>query len=204
MMKRLFAISLILGALPILAGAQDDDSRRFTYGAEWGYVAIFYSGYHYNFFAPEGFRVDPRGYGFGYYGNAEGYVHFGYDINTKWNISLYAGLSGIKDYHLTVPISLRATRFFGESADEDRWLTFLDLGSGICVKEKPQEIVSGKIGGGYRFSLSRQTKLDFTVTLRSVLTHPDIDYYGVTITPEKTNRNNAYISAISFGMAITF
>ena len=86
----------------------------------------------------------------------------------------------------------------------DRWFSFIDLGSGISVKTHPQEILTGKIGGGYRMSLSRNTKLDFLVSLRSALTHPDIEYYGTEIEYSRINRNNAYVSAMSFGIALTF
>lgn len=204
-MIRNLLISLALSlALAFSCHAGDKDVPGFTFGAEWGYVAVFYSGYHYNFFAPEGFRVDPRGRGFRYASNAEAYIHAGCNIGSKWNISVYAGLSGVEKYHMTIPVSLRGTRYFGNSYNADRWFSFLDLGSGICIKKDPQAILTGKIGGGYRISLSKKVKLDFTAALRTCLTHPDIDYYGTIIPMDKVNRNNAYISAVSIGMALTF
>ena len=184
-------------------GSQCRSERRFTFGAEWGYVGTFYSGYHYNFFAPEGYRADPRGYGFGYEGNGELYLHAGYDIGEKSNLSVYMGFSAFGDQHHTIPLSIRYTRYYKSNTIGDRWFSFIDLGSGISIKEKPQEILTGKLGGGYRISLSNDVKLDFIVSLRSVLTHPDIDYYGTKIPSENINRNNAYASAISVGMALT-
>lgn len=177
---------------------------RMTFGAEWGYIAVFYSGYHYNFFAPEGYRVDPRGHEFRYDSNAEGYLHVGYDLSDRYNLSLHMGLSAIEDYHLTVPMSLRLTRYYGEDPARDRWFTFIDLGSGVSIKENPQEILTGKLGAGYRMALSRKTKLDFHISLRTIYTHPEIYYYGVSIRHDKINRSNAYVSAVSLGMSITF
>lgn len=178
-------------------------TRRFTFGAEWGYVCSFYSGYHYNFFAPEGYRADPRGHGFGYTANGEVYLHAGYDLGKSSNLSAYAGFSAFGKQHYTIPISIRYTRYYKSSEKGDRWLSFIDLGSGASIKERPQEILTGKLGGGYRICLSNDVKLDFLVSLRTVLTHPDIDYYGTRIPSENINRNNAYASAISASISLT-
>ena len=202
-MKKALIISLLL-LLWVHAGAQNDRMPRLTYGAEWGYISVFYSGYHYNFFAPEGYRVDPRGYGFMYDSNAEAYMHVGCNITDSHNISLYMGVSAIEDYHHTLPVSIRLTRYYGDDHMKDRWFSFIDLGSGISIKEHPQAILTGKAGVGYRIYLSRDTKLDFNMALRTVLTHPDIVYYGEMIKPDRINRNNAYVSAVSIGMSLTF
>ena len=203
-MKRTSLIVLSLLISLTFAGGQDKPMPKITYGLEWGYIAVFYSGYHHNFFAPEGYRVDPRGHEFMYDSNAEAYMTVGYNFNEKYNLSLYLGLSAVEDYHHTVPLSLRLTRYYGDNHLSDRWFSFMDLGSGVSIKSHPQEILTGKIGGGYRLSLSRNTKLDFLFSLRSVLTHPDIEYYGYEIEYSRINRNNAYISAFSLGMALTF
>lgn len=203
MKKLVFIISLMLSLVFEVHG-KENRSDRITFGAEWGYVGVFYSGYHYNFFAPEGYRVDPRSHEFCYDTNAEVYMHIGYDLSERLNMAVYMGVSAVADYHLTVPVSLRLTRFYGSAPFKDSWFAFLDLGSGFSIKKEPQEILTGKIGGGYRMALSRKTMLDFLVSLRSVYTRPDIYYYGVRIPNENINRNNAYISALSFGMAITF
>jgi len=201
-MKRAYAI-LISILLPLGAAAQNVSCPRFTFGAEWGYIGIFYSGYHHNFYAPEGYRADPREYGFTYASNAEAYLHAGYNISPCCNLSVYAGISAIEDYHHTIPLSLRFTRYSGDEHMKDRWFSFIDLGSGFSIKRHPQSVLTGKVGGGYRVSLSRDTKLDFLVAYRMVLTHPDIEYYGVKIPFERINRNNAYVSAFSFGIALT-
>ncbi len=188
----------------MLLPAKDRREGRFTFGAEWGYIVNIHTGFHYNFFAPEGYRVNPVGHTFGFSSNAEAYVHAGYDLNDKWNLSLYAGYAGIERYHHAVPLSLRAVRYFGRNSKDDRWFCLVDLGSGICLKKSPQALLSGKLGGGYRISLSQNAALDFVFTLRTTLGHPVIDYYGTPIPMEKTNRNNAYVNSISFGIGLTF
>ena len=203
-MKRLSIIFLIILLLPSAGKAQTGSVPKLTFGAEWGYIGVVYSGYHYNFFAPEGYRADPRNYKFMYMSNAEAYLHLGYNIDANHNISAYAGISAIERYHHTIPVSIRFTRYSGNDHMKDRWFTFIDLGSGISIKKHPQAILTGKIGWGYRISLSRDTKLDFLMAYRAVLTHPDIYHYGEMIPFDSINRNNAYNSAISFGMALTF
>lgn len=201
-MKRLLIIILTL--IPIVMNAQEGQSHRITFGAEWSCIGVFYSGYHYNFYDPEGFRVDTRDHGFKLSSNAEVYLHCGYNLNSKTNLSLYLGYSAIEHYHNIIPVSLRLTRFYGNDELKDRWFSFYDIGSGISIKAKPQEIITGKLGCGYRMVLSRSTSLDFIAAVRCAYTHPDIEYYGEHITDRSINRNNAYTSALSLGIALTF
>ena len=200
---RHFILLLAILLIPVGVGAETTPDRL-TFGAEWGYIGTFYSGHHHNFYAPEGNRIDARKYGFTYDSNAEAYLHVGYDIKENYNISLYIGVSAMQDHHHTLPLSIRFTRLYNSNSRGDRMFAFIDLGSGISVKRQPQEILTGKVGGGYRMSLSRDTRLDFILALRTALTHPDIKYYGTDIARGKINRNNAYMSAFSIGMALTF
>ncbi len=177
---------------------------RVTFGLEWGYVASIHSVYHFNFFAPEGYRMDIEGSKLGYVNNADMYLKLGYDFNTRWNLAVCLGYEGIADIHRAIPLSLRMTRYFNDNPLKDRWFSFIDLGSGICLKKPVQEIFSGKIGGGYRLSLSRHSSLDFLLSARLTHTHPQITYDEADIPFDKTNRNNALIGAISVGMALTF
>lgn len=206
-MKRLLLILLTFSLFNNSVIAQESMSDRFpqmTFGVEWGYIGTFHTGYHYNYFAPEGFRVDDEGNRFGYWHNADMYAHIGCNFNLLWNLSLYIGYAGIGNLHNALPVSLRATRYFGKNRMDDGWLAFVDLGSGICLKRPIQEIITGKIGGGYRISLSRDTKLDFIFSVRTTYTHPYIYYEDTMIPNDRINRNNAYLNAISIGMALTF
>ena len=198
----LILLSFLLGT--VHCPAVEKPSGRLTYGIEWAYVGVFYSGYHYNFFAPEGYRVDPRGYIFQYDTNGEAFCHVGYNITDKVNLALYFGVSAFKDHHATLPLSLRVTGFLKDNPIQDRWFWFFDAGTGISIKKKPEEIYNGKFGWGYRLSLSRTTKLDIHLSLRSSYTHPDIYYYGTEIETERINRSNACLSAFALGMSITF
>lgn len=175
-----------------------------TFGAEWSYHATFLSGYDNYFYAPEGFRVNDNSNEFTYNGNGETLLHVGYNINQYWNLSFYTGYTGLGKFHTAIPFSLRATRYYGDNHLADRWFTFIDIGSGVSLKKNKQEIITGKIGGGYRLSLSRLTKVDFILALRSVYTHPEVEYYGEKIDQKSVIRNDGYVCSISFGIGITF
>ncbi len=206
-MKRLAVILLIMGMFNMnvhARGETDTFLSRITFGLEWGYVASVHSVYHLNFFAPEGYRMDIKGSKLGHVNNADMYLKLGYDLSTVWNMAVCLGYKGIADIHRAVPLSFRMTRYFNDNPLRDRWFGFIDLGSGISLKKPVQEILTGKVGGGYRLSLSRHSSLDFLLSARLTYTHPEITYDDVIIPLNRTNRNNAFISAISVGMAVTF
>ena len=178
--------------------------QRFTFGAEWSYCATFLSGYRYYFIAPEGYREDMKADDFRYCTNGEVFLHGGCNLNANWNLSLFVGYTGLGSYHDGIPVSLRATRYFGGDPQKDRWFAFGDFGSGISLKTKPSELITAKIGCGYRISLSRVSKLDFLASLRFVHTHPDIMYYGYSIQSDDIGRNDGYIMSASIGIGLTF
>lgn len=184
--------------------ASDKDAKRFTFGAEWGYVGSFHCGIHHNFFSEEGYRVDLVQNNLAFQGNGEVYLHAGYNISPSWNLSLYAGIAGIYDFHRAVPISLRVTRYFKARPNGDRWIAFADGGSGICLTSNIQGILTGKAGGGYSITLSPDTSIDVLLAYRMTLTHPEITYDGYEINHNRINRNNAYVSALSLSLALNF
>ncbi len=206
-MKKTILILLIICTFNINVKAQEQGGEtypKFTFGLEWGYIASVTTLYHYNFYAPEGFRVDEKGMTWTYRSNADMYLNLGWNIDPDWNLALYIGYAGVGDLHNALPVSIRGTRYFRSNASEDRWFVFADGGSGICLKTPVQEILTAKIGGGYQMSLSRDTKLNFLLSARSTFTHPGIYYDDARIPMNRTNRNNAIVGAISIGLGLTF
>lgn len=204
---RILSFILILALFPaaLMAETKEDcNGRRFTFGAEWSFISSFYSIVHHNFFSEEGYRMDLIQWSMGYESNGEVELHCGYDLSEAWNLSLHTGFAGIYDIGNVIPVSLRLTRFFTENILGDRWLCYVDAGSGVCLKQNPQMIAVAKLGGGYRLSLSNTTKMDLLCAFRTSLTHPQIVFDGYTVPYEKTNRNNAFISALSLGISLTF
>lgn len=203
-MKRLIIIIFLFCSLLYTANGQEHQYKRLTFGAEWGYIAGFFYGQHQNFYAPEGFRVNINEKHIDYFSNAEAYLHIGCNISEIWNISLYAGIAGVMGSDKIIPVSIRGTHFFGNDPMSDRWFSFIDVGSGISINKQPQEIIVGKLGGGYRISLSRNIKMDFVAAVRTTFIHPQIVFDGTIITQDNINRNNVYISAVSAGISLTF
>ena len=202
-MKRAYAILIFLLLFTSVAEARKDEVQRFTFGAEWGYVAEIWSGFHNNFFAPEGYRVNQRESSFGYKGNTDTYIHVGYNLDEKWNLAMYIGYAGIDKEDKILPVTLRGTRFYGPDPMADRFFTFLDLGSGICLKKPVQEIFTGRFGGGYRMSLSPDTKLDLMVGLSLTYTHPEVIHDGRQIPHKMINRNDKLCGGLSISLALT-
>lgn len=206
-MKKVLLILLTLCVFNNNVKAQEERGEtypKFTFGLEWGYIASLTTIYHYNFYAPEGFRVDEQGIISGVRSNADMYLNVGWNISSLWNVSLYVGYAGVGDLHNILPISVRGTRYFGSDPMDDRWFIFADAGLGICLKTPVQEISAVKIGGGYQLALSRDTKLNFLISARSTYTHPSIYFDGSRIPMSRTNRNNAVICALSAGIGLSF
>lgn len=194
----------VVSAIHMAAGDGTVKPKRFTWGVEWGYVASFHYGIHYNFFSEDGYRVDLNSNRFAYQGNGDVYLHLGYNIGDGLNLSVYSGLTGLHDFHKAIPLSLRLSRYFDINDSIDKLFLFADAGSGICIKENAQAIVTGKLGGGYRITLSPSSSIDILLAYRMTLTHPTVTYEKDIVPMNWINRNNAYISAISIGIGLNF
>lgn len=204
-MKRIAVIAVMLTLFLHDAEAQrQEDFPRITFGAEWSFVASAFTAYHFNYFSPDGYRYNETGSYAGLIGNGEGLLHVGYNVTESWNLSIYTGITGISDIHNAIPLSFRATHLFKARGNGDRWFAFVDAGTGLSLKKEVQETAALKLGTGYRVSLSRDTKVDFHISLRCIYTHPDIYFENERISYRWINRNNALVAAASVGMAVTF
>lgn len=203
-MKRgLLILALVLLTCICSAGkTRTYDIPRFTYGVDWSYVETFLSGHHNYFISPEGYRIEQKEFKGRHIPNGEVNIHAGYNLNHNWNLSLRLGYTGIADMHPAIPATLRLTGFFGKDHTADRWFVYGEGGSGISIKENPQELIVGRIGIGHRFSLSRYTKLDILASLRYIRTHPEIEYYGEHIT--SFTRNEGHAVSATLGIGLTF
>ena len=204
-MNRIAVIATVMMLFLSMPQVQAQESgMRITFGAEWSGTATFFSWHHFNYFSPEGYRYDEKGKDTGIMFNGEGLLHVGYDINDRWNLAFYTGLTGISNIHNAIPLSFRATRMFGSNKYGDRWLAFADAGTGFSLKEQIQEIYSVKLGSGYRFALSPDSKLDLLLAVRCTYTHPEIYFEHEPISQRWTNRNDAIVVSASVGMSVTF
>ena len=200
-MLLIFAIA-VFSTRPV--SGKEKELPKITIGAEWGYMPTFFHGYDYNFLDTEGFREIGHEADLKYFSNGEVTLHAGYNFNSRWNLSLHAGYAGIAGFQPVIPFSIRATRYWSEDYLADGWFSFMDIGSGICLKKEPQEIALCKIGSGYRISLSRTTKLDFITAVRGTYTHPEIKYYNERVPLERIRYSNGYAISLFFGLGLTF
>lgn len=207
------AILLLYGAGTAFAGGKDGRQREsrdmplFTFGVESSYVLTFLNFSHFNFISADGDRRDLRASTSGALSNGQLLVGGGVNMSANWNLSLYTGYCGVYDNERLIPLTARLTWLSGDSPMKGRWLVFLGGGIGFNNLEKPENIsVLGKIGAGRRVSLNRSVKLDFLIGLQETYTHPrayesDVGNY---VPAERLRRNDAFISAVTFGLALVF
>lgn len=203
-MKKAAVLAIMLIFTSPRAEAQSKECSRVTFGVEWSCICTILSGYHNNYFSHDGYRFNDRAVNTRPFINGEALIHVGYDLNKDWNISLLTGITGMADIHNAVPVSLRATRYYRQNKSDDRWFTYFEAGSGFSIKDEIQEILAGKVGGGYRISLSQRTKLDFHADLRCSYGHGRIYHEGQIVRLNRTMVNDALVLALSLGMALTF
>ena len=205
-MKRgLIIFTLILLTYFCAAGkTRTYDIPRLTYGVEWSYVETVFHGNHNYFISPEGYRIEQIEFEGRHIPNGEVNIHAGCNLNPCWNLSVHLGYTGIGDMHPGLPATVRLTRFFGKDYLADRWFAYGEAGSGISIKENIQELITGKIGGGYRISLSKYTKVDFMASIRYMQTHPEIEYYGEEIKAKYVSHNVGRTISATIGIGLTF
>ncbi len=190
-------------------GSQSEDNthRRafplFTYGVELDYSAAFCNFYHHNYLASgTGNRVDATGSDLYYENNGIVLGHFGVNAGKHLNFSVYGGYGSIAREEQIFPLSLRATWLFGKDPLSSRWLCFLD--GGVAIRSSAETGGIGKIGGGYRISLSRSVKLDLMFSYQLVYSEITIaDSNGVTVTENRMRRNDNYLNSINLAIGIT-
>ena len=197
-MKRLILILLIILALPL-----SSEGRRVTFGCEWG-SGVTYARYHvYNYLYESGRRHQGKEFESVWQINANFMVHAGYDISRRVNLSFYSGFEGISKGESVVPLTLRATVFPGGSR-QDGFLAYLDCGAGF--DRGGYHALLSRAGLGYRLCLTEVTNLDFLLSYRLAITHPELrdpDSWS----PIDENRiawNNLFINKVSFSIGLNF
>lgn len=186
---------------------QERDYPLFTFGMETSYVLGFMNYSHFNFISADGDRRDERSLTAGAVSNGQILAGCGINLSRNWNLSLFTGYGGVYRRERMVPLSLRVTWLSGDNPLENRWLLFCGAGIGFNDFERPEKVsAEGKIGAGYRISLNRAVKLDFLVGFQEVYTHPRAGESdtGDYVAPERMRRNDAFLSALTIGLALVF
>lgn len=211
--KKIICVVLLLSALlpAWAAGKKDRSFPRMTFGIEGSFSGTFLAYRHSNFISNYGYRIDRKTFRHRFHGNGEFLLHIGYNVSSNINLSIYSGYSGAgngKSGHI-YPFNLRCTWYPSERAEDDRWFAFLDVGPALKKTGSKADIAgNGRIGGGYRLSITRSVKLDFLISLRQViLRNINLQPGGMGteyIEKEKIRRNNASYTALTLGVGITF
>lgn len=210
-MEKLICLILLLSAsLPACAGGvRERDFSRVTFGVEGSFAGAFLSYRHSNYISNYGYRIDRKTFRHNFHGNGEILLHVGCNISPCVNLSLYSGYSGACPEGRIFPFDLRLTWFPSEKTDKDRWFAFLDAGPALNRTGKVSTLAgTGKLGGGYRISITRSVKMDFLVSLRQVFLKDmhlkaniaDNQY----VDENKIRRNNTAYTAVTIGIGLTF
>lgn len=179
---------------------------RFTFGLESSYVLTFLDYSHFNFISADGDRRDVKSMSAGAWSNGQILLHGGVNVSERVNVSLYTGYSGIFVRERMIPVSLRVTWFYGRDPMRNRWMTFCSAGAGFNNPDLKRISAEGKAGGGYRISLNRHVKMDLLMAFQEVYTHIRAFEYdtGNYVPADRLRRNDTWISAFTFGIALVF
>ena len=206
-MKRL-ALIIALALLPLLASAQGEwrNRSRFRVGAEWGYSCTFYNYYHNNYIdETDGFRVDEEGNNKDLKVNAYATAMVGLDVSRRLNLALYGGYTGVYRNRQLYTMDLRAS-WFWRGVQERGWMNFIQGGVGFDEYFDDDPSISTKMGVGYRVALSRTADIDFILSYRTCIDHPEVydNWEGKYVEKRNIRRNNALYHSVCFGIAISF
>lgn len=208
MKKLLMLMILLLPVAALHAGNSDRPFPRMTFGVEGNFMLNFGAWRHFNYIADEGYRVNIKDYNHSISTNGQLNANLGCNISRRVNIALYVGIAGIYRNKTAVPASIRVTVFYGQNPLKGRWFSFTDAGVGIGSFSEKDLSPFGKLGAGYRVSLSRSVKLDFMLAWQLLFSHPEIteDIGGVStpVTGSRLRRNDIAANALSFGIGLNF
>ena len=201
------ALALLAGTAPARAGepARQARSARVLYGIEWGYDLTLLNSYHRNYTdAVDGYRIDDEGVEAMFYSNGHATAHIDLEFARRFAIGLHAGYAGIQQRTRFYPMSLRFS-YFAKSYNTDGSFCFLEGGAGI---HENRTTVSpfGRLGYGYRLSLTRRASMDFSASARCAFDHPPIydDSIRGYVEEENVRRSDALYGALVFSISLNF
>lgn len=206
-MKKIAVIVLCITTLCVTNASAQEKALHFRFGAEWGLTATLFEHHHFNYFEKNlGYRVNERIDALKLFPNACAEIFIGTDIGRKWNLSLRGGIAGYLS-DLFFPLKVRAT-LTPAGSDRDGWLWYAEGGPmlGRRLGGDPDFAGCGGIGAGYRVSPGGRTAIDFTLSLRSTLSHPQIidEESGAPLPAENIGRANRVCTALSFSISLSF
>lgn len=202
-MVKYLKISTLILLLSVFCSGRCNAQGRWGGGVEWGYSAGLVNIYHFNFIASEGWREDGSGQEFFLYSNGQLLAHADWHALDKLTIGLYTGYVGIRQYRRGVPLSLRAT-YHASGRCSDGWMALADAGA-IAFEGFELKPIA-KVGGGYRFALSRSIGLDLLLNVQ--FCKDKVNLYDPStheqVQPVNVRRNSAYYGAAVLSLGLAF
>lgn len=198
-------LTAALAAFCLLEASASDRKREFplfTYGVEWGYSTHIHTVSE-RLYYDDGTRIPYSRNEWGYKSHGEVLIHAGINAGRHVNLSLYTGWSGIGEGISAIPLTLRGSVYYGRDTRRARWFNFAEGGTAF-VPGQDMPVYSGRIGAGWRASLSRSVKLDFSISYKMTYLRPGIMENGVPIPKEQVLFNHNYFSAICLNIGLTF
>lgn len=202
-----FMIAYLLPAAGLNAASRS--FPRLSFGIEGSLAGTFLSYRHSNYISNYGYRIDRRVINKKYHTNGEILLHLGMNISRHVNLSLYSGYSGVCKNGSIYPLSLRCTWFPAQDPSKDRWFAFIDGGPALKKTGRVSSLAgTGKLGCGYRISLTRSAKMDFLFSLRQAFIKDIYSQPGMLsaeyVEKDRIRRNNAAYMAVTLGIGLTF
>lgn len=183
--------------------AQKREFPLFTYGVEWGYSAHIHTAAE-KLYYDEGTRISDRYSTWGYQSHGEVLAHAGMNAGRHVNLSIYTGWSGIGEGISAIPLNLRCSVYYGRDTRRARWFNYAEGGTAFVPDRPDVPVYAGRIGAGWRASLSRSVKLDFSIAYKMTYLRPGIVENGVSVPKEQVLIDNNYFSAICLNIGLTF
>lgn len=175
------------------------------YGVEWGASALLLNTYQFNYVDPtDGYRVDEKGMEYHFYTNAHMLADVGVNFRNHFCASVYVGYEGIKQEKRIFPVTVRASYFFNDY-HSDGMLCFLEGGTGIHPNDKFFSSI-GRLGAGYRLSLSQNGSLDLLASIKFTTDRPEIAniHTGYPVPEHYIRYSFAGYGAVTLGIALNF
>ena len=204
-MKRLSLITLLLLFCTAASAAGPGERPILRFGVEWGYGSGFYRYWNLNYMDPVvGYRVWDEDHEFAPSLNAYALLEAGADLLPRFNLAFAGGIMGIAPGRRVVPLILKTTFFFRDSASDGPFARACGgLGFPDFFSRPPIHFAS--LGGGWRLALNGLWDIDFIGSVRFCSDNPPIkDEDGTIISESSIRRNTAIYCSFELGIAISF
>ena len=200
-MKKI-ALTIACMAIFILPAASMEPGKRPVLGVEWAFGLTFHTFHTYNYLRADGTRIQGSDHQFITNLNASILFKGGYDLGTRWNISVITGYEGINDRFRIIPLGTRGTYFFGNGQNKDGSFIFIEPGTTL-FSSADNWVFYMRLGFGKRFELSPATVFDISLFYRLTHSCPELVDPDQEIV-DRLFSNNILTGFLGINMSLNF